>query len=250
MKVGNRRSTDITVTLVLAALLLLPVYGFAQTVESDTQGSRDLSRLQTIDELYLESQISVQILKAQIMSDSLEHQLLGLAAMEDQLAAGTLDPHNREAFDALTHVLEQGVFSVARSGNQVPYDYNPIVRHKAARIMGLVGTEEARKKLVQTVELDPDASVRTQALYALADIGEDPDGSVTFAIARMLRSENLRQTPNDNAVFAALVAVERINGNADSTMHSMVVDVLVDVAVGRGFNRLIRSKALQVLSLM
>lgn len=238
------------VLLLLAALLVIsPGSAAAQSAASGSVGGRDQPRLRTIDELYLEGAISVRALSAQLRSSDSEHQILALAAIEDQLQTGLLAPDDEELFRALAVVLEEGVHHVAYSSSTMPFNYHPTVRYRAAQVMGLVGTEDARKQLVYTVAIDPDPAVRAQALYSLGAIGQDPDGSVTRTIARMMRREHVGDA-DPGAIYAALVAIERISSNPANVVDSSAVSMVVTVATGKPYNRLVRSKAMQVLAVL
>lgn len=209
--------------------------------------------LPTIDELYLQAEgtVSIEALRAQLLTNDRTHQLLALTAIEYQLQNGGVEREHPLLFDAVRFALEEGSYNLAYRGNghRVLNDYHPLVRYKAARIMGMIGTQDARTQLVQTVTIDPDASVRARALYSLADIAQDPDGSVTFAIAKMLRSEHLTRH-NQNVIHAALDAIESINRVPGNVVHNLALDVILDVAVGNPHTRAVRGKALQVLSAM
>ncbi len=241
-----------SVAAYILLFMLVSTHAHAQAVARS--GSRPMTAeegrdLQTIDEIYLETYVPIRVLRAQLRTNNLEHQLLALAAIEDQLRTGRVLPSDPTLFDGVAFVLNEGVANIAYSRSTVPYDYHPKARHHAARIMGLIGSEAARIQLVQTVNIDPDPSVRASALYSLGQIGQDPDGRTTQAIAAMMQREH-RGTPDPGAVFAALVAIEQIASREGNVVDRAALDMVMEVAVGKPYNRLLRSRAMQVLAVL
>ncbi|TVR85429.1 MAG: hypothetical protein EA428_15830 [Spirochaetaceae bacterium] len=248
-----KKSTFLSLTSVGLSflLVLLPVAGLSAQSEtsSETTTSTNGGRLPTIDELYLDSETSVAMLRAQLRTNNLSHQTLALSAVEEQLIHGAIDPGDEQLFDALAFVMNQGVSNLSYQGTNLPRNYHPNVRNHAAKILGLLGTPEARTQLARTVDIDPDPSVRAQALYSLARIGQDPDGSVTRSIGKMMLREHVGR-PDPGVMYAALVAIENIHRNADNQIHGAATEMLLQVAVGDPYTRLLRAKAMQVLAKM
>lgn len=247
MSVQTKLKTEVKKSAARALLfvgLLMPFVAGAQ----ESEGANGTS-LPTIDELYLGGETTVATLRAQLRTNNLEHQMLGLAAIEDQLSAGLISPDNAELFDAVSFVMQQGVSTLSYQGTNLPRHYHPGVRNSAARVLGVMATPQARTQLVRTVDIDPDPSVRAQALYSLARIGQDPDGSVTRTIAKMMLREHMGQ-PDPGVMYAALVAIDSIHSNPENTIHGSVSEMVLEVAVGLPYTRLIRGKAMQVLAKM
>lgn len=245
-------SRSVLASALLCGLLFLSISSLAHTQAVARTGSRPAAAdqaLQTIDEIYLESYVPIRVLHAQLRTNNLEHQLLALAAIEDQLRTGRVSPSDPTLFDGVAFVLNEGVANIAYSRSTIPYDYHPKARLHAARIMGLIGTEGARIQLVQTVTIDPDPAVRASALYSLGQIGRDLDGHTSQAIAAMMQREH-RGTPDFGAVYAALVALEQIASHEGNVIDRAALDMVMEVAVGKPYNRLLRSRAMQVLSAM
>ncbi len=239
------------VAVFAACAAVAPAFLSAQEVAVGTLPNP--AALPTIDELYLqtESSISIRALRGQLLTNNRTHQLLALKTIESQLQNGWTERESPMLFEAVSFALQEGAYNLAFQGNgyRVLHDYHPEVRYRAARIMGMIGTPEARTQLVQTITIDPDASVRARALYSLADIAQDPDGSVTFAIAKMLRSEHLTRH-NQNTILAALEAINSINRERGNVVHDLALDVILDVAVGNPHTRAVRGRAMEVLSAM
>jgi hypothetical protein len=230
-----------------------PEPGWAQTAadgeDAVVDQDKQTPRLRTIDEIYLESEISVRTLRAQLQTNNQELQMVALAALEDQIHKGVVSRNNEDAFMALAGVMEEGAYKLTHSGQTIPRHYHPLVRQEAARIMGLMETDKVLTQLTLTVAIDPEPAVRAQALYALAEIGRDPDGRITETIAKMMLREHL-QIPDFRVTYAALVAIERINADPLNTVHGAAVEMLLEVAQGGPYNQLIRNKAREILTAM
>ena len=95
----------------------------------------------------------------------------------------------------------------------------------------------------------PEPSVRAEALYSLAKIGADPDGTVSRAIAKRLLREDLAE-PDPGVVYAALVALERIYADPDTPFYLEAREMAIRVSSGGPYPRLIRERALSLLATM
>lgn len=200
----------------------------------------------TIEELYLDSQISLEVIESQLATDSIQLQSLALAALEDQVQAGTIDPNSDGYVDIVSNTVAQGVTIISNNRYRLPDSYHPQIRMRAARLLGYSTHPDAQNALITVLKADPEPAVKAQAMHALAQIGTDPDQKVSFTIGKTLRHESL--TMHDEAlVYAALAAVQRIGDNVGMRqLHTLVRDSAVSIATGN-FNRILREKAFEIL---
>lgn len=104
-------------------------------------------------------------------------------------------------------------------------------------------------QLLTNVLAAPEPSVRAKALYSRARIGVDPDRTVSRAIAKRLLREYLADL-DPSMVYAALVALESIYADSDNPLYPEAREMVIRVSSGGPYPRLIREKALHLLSTM
>jgi hypothetical protein len=203
----------------------------------------------TIEELYLESEISLEVIESQLATDSIQLQTLALAALEDQVLSGSVDPDSESYVEIVSTTVAQGVTIISNNRYRLPDSYHPRVRMQAARLLGYSSAPVAQNALLTVLKADPEPAVKAQAMHALAQIGTDPEQKVSFTIGKTLRHETLRM--HDEAlVYAALAAVQQIGSNVGMrTLHPLVRDSALKIVNG-SFNRILREKAMQVLVLL
>lgn len=201
----------------------------------------------TIEDLYLESNVGLAVIDAQLRSEDRTIQLLGLEVLRAQVERGAIDPDGERYVELLGSALANGVFRVANNRQRLPENYSPEVRILAARMLGESGTDEAVEVLYMSLQHDPEPSVRAQAMYSLGQIGKDPEQRVSYLIARTITIENAHQA-DEAMVYAAVTAIGMLSDALDGdSLHPDVHDAVVSVAAGN-YNRVIRTRAIEVLS--
>jgi hypothetical protein len=145
-------------------------------------------------------------------------------------------------------VLDEGVTHVTK-GDAMPLHYYPEVRRRAADVIAWSTHDGVVSQLVTNVLEDPEANVQAQALYSLAEIGADPEGRVSKAIAKRLLREDL-DDPDLGVVYAALVALENIYADEDNALYPQAREMVMRVSTGGPYTKLIRNKALSILGTM
>ena len=225
--------------LLLSLILLMPPLAEAQ--ENETRPS--------VEELYLQSEISLEILSRQMRSPERNVQLLALDSLENQLEGGLIDPRDEVVLNAVRPLIEHGVITSFGENRWSIESYDPMVRREAVRVVGKLKGDGARSVLVQTVRHDPEPIVRAQALFGLARMGSDPTGEVTQTIAKMMLREHLGDF-DEGVVYAGLVALRSIASDGENVMDPASIEMLVYVASDMRYSRLFRSHALETLSFL
>lgn len=224
---------------ILFCLLAVAVVG---TAGAETVASAPL----TIEELYLESEISLDVIESQLFTNSRELQRLALTALVDQVEAGTINPDADRYVDMVSTTMAQGVTIISNNRYRLPDSYHPEIRILSARLLGYSSHPDAQNALLTVVRADPEPTVRAEAVYALGRIGSDPEQKVSFTIGKALRSET-RRMHDETFVFAALQAVQSLGNEVGMrNLHTLVRDSTIDIATGN-FNQLLRDKAIEVL---
>lgn len=237
-------STPITLRRfgVLIAILALALPVAAQE-SPDGTGSGAVS----VEELYLDSSVSIGTLATQIRTGSRETRLLAIHAIEAQLNEGVIDPADPTVFEALAPAVDEGVLTINHSVQRSFHIYNPFVRREAVRVMALLGTDEAQARLLTVAINDPEDQVRAEALRGIASIARDPDGQVSRNVARIILRERA-EIPHQELVLAAVVALDALSDNEANIFHPTAEETLVDVASDGRFIQLVRDRAILALT--
>lgn len=147
----NKRS----LLLMITALSLAAVV-FAQESE------------QTIEELYLQSTIKTQILRAEAASNDRELKMIALRDIEEMISDNTAQG-NPELLSILSDLSSEGVTNILREDGFIINDF-PEIRSEATRLLGRMNTEEAADQLSLVLLTDPEPMVMSEAILALSTI--------------------------------------------------------------------------------
>lgn len=212
----------------------------AQEERTDAESSE-----KTIEELYLDSLVSIGKIDAQIRTGGREQQMVALRALKDQIESGAIDPNDPMVIETVGYAVGQGVTRIPSPAGNRLNTYHPLVRRSAAQILSYSDTEEARRILLDIVRYDPEPVVQAEALNSLGSIGNDPDGNITEAIARMLIQETItRRDPT--LALSGIIAIETLAKNDNNFISPLAREALVDVAEAN-YARMIRVRALMAM---
>lgn len=235
-----RWTARILVAALLAAVSPLPLAAQDQTADNSEP---------TIEELYLQGNASFAALNALVLSNDTSSQLRAVRMLRSYADRGLADPDSPEYLEIAIGALQEGVTTISNNRSPLPDSYDPIVRMEAARALAVSHSPEAQTRLFEALENDPEPSVHAAVMRALGERGEDPDGTVSYRIARSMRTEALTRG-DESKLYAGLVALESIvNVNGTDGLHELVRESVIEVANG-GFSRRLREKAIEVLILM
>lgn len=204
----------------------------------------------TIEELYLQSETSMGSVRAQLQTGSLELQIMALRTLEDQVQRGVVDPNSGPYVESLDYAATHGIASLPGQPYRLPDGYRPEVRMLAADLLGH-STEnfDAIVTLSEILVSDPEPVVRSRAVLALANIGKDPEQYVSLRMGTALRNESLTSR-DERFIYTSLVAMEQLGEKVGMIgLHPEARESAVLVATG-GFNRLLRTKAVEVIEKM
>lgn len=225
-----------------AVSLLVLVLGISSSVFAESVASAPL----TIEELYLESEISLEVIESQLFTNSRELQRLALTALEDQVLNGSVDTESDEYVEMVSTTVAQGVTIISNNRYRLPDSYHPQIRIAAARLLGYSEHPSAQDALLTVLRADPEPTVRAQAAHSLGRIGSDPGQKVSFVLGKALRNQ-ARTMHDETFVFAALSALQQIGNEVGMrNLHTLVHESAIEIATGN-FNRLLRDKAIEIL---
>ena len=201
---------------------------------------------QTVTELYLQSQIKVQVIRAEAADPERDMKLIALDDIESLLQD---DPGNAEVLGVLKELGGEGVTNVVREQGHVINNF-PDVRSRAAEILGRQGSPEAAGELATMLLTDPEPMVMSSAIQAIAEI-ELEDNEARGKRDRAMAASIYRQTAvNKDNTFAYrfLEAVEIIVEREGRLSDPMILEEVAKIANARnGYNRAVRERAYTLL---
>jgi len=228
------------VAAVLLALLC-SVHLFSQEEEE---------RASTIEDVFLRQQIELQILRSQARSTDRETKLFALDTVAEMAESGEVES-SPELFNILQTLATEGTRNEVRSAGRVINNY-PVVRARAASILGQVGGEQAQRVLLTIVREDPEPMVLSEAIYALGQIGplENAD-EVSDHIVYTLTRENAKITPDNNLAIATLLALQSLFEAGmefeSSDQLADTVGLILDISTNYSYITIVRNRARAVL---
>ena len=218
--------------LILLALVSLSVYAQEKSDEEIT-----------VEERYLQN-IEIGIIREQAVSLNRDSKLMALDNLQEMVEDGKIDDESAEALYLLDYLAMEGISRQVRMSGRL-VNYFPMVRRKAANLLGQIGGETAKNTLLDVLEQDNEPMVKSEAVYALGRIGLNDDEEVARSIAYEVMNQNV-VAPDDNFAFAVLLAFEKIAEANEGIKEPSVYLALIQIAQGN-YIKTVREKALEVM---
>jgi len=208
----------------------------------DAQPKPELS----VEESYLQESIETMVIREQSHAESRDMKLVALEYIGDALKGGR---KSEEIQKSLEYLALEGVLNKAKEGGvgRVLNSF-PDVRAKACEYLGELGTEQAKTSLLKVVLADPEPMVLTEAIKALATIGNNDNDEVTTAISWIVTRFDVLN-PDNSLAYAALDAYEKILEKNKGIKDPSVIRVILRIAEGP-YIKPVQSKAKALLSNM
>lgn len=204
-----------------------------------------------LGQLYRESEPTLTTIARQIESRDPDQQFLALDTLESQIESGAVDRQDPQVLDAITPLVDEGVFIVPINAERPLEISDPTIRRQAVKLMASLGSTTAREKLQQSVLHDPNPIVTSQALLGLGQIARDPTGTTTRSIVRRMATEHyVNDEINPRVIDAALQALRAIVNNTDNVIDPATHEMLIALAGDGRYLRNFRNRALEILSMM
>lgn len=197
----------------------------------------------TVEERYLQN-IEIGIIREQAVTLDRDSKLLALDNLQEMVDDGKIGEDSAEALYLLDYLAMEGVSRQVRMEGRL-INYFPMVRKKAANILGQIGGETAKNTLLDVLEDDNEPMVKAEAVYALGQIGMNEDEEVARAIAYEVMNQTA-VAPDDNFAFAALLAFEKIAETNDGIKEPSVYLAIIQIAQGN-YIKVVREKAFEVM---
>ncbi len=231
--------TRTAIKIMTVAILLLAVAGVLPGEE----------RVMTVEELYLQEDLGIQVLRTQALSPRRDHKEQALETLRTLVEDGAVATDDSPRIAILRLLATDGSSYQVRTGGRVVYD-NPDIRRDAAGLLGEIGGPQARGALLEVIEYEREPMVLSQAIHALGHVGLDDDGRGAVRLARVLNRENAQDNPDNNLMYVTLMSMERLAvDQADQLATSALVNSLVQISTGP-YTRLVREQARQTLTVL
>ena len=200
---------------------------------------------QTIEELYLQSAIKTQIIKAEAASPDRDMKMIALTDIALMVDDGTATD-NPEILEVLGNLAGEGITNVVREQGHVQNDF-PDVRREAARVLGQLGTEEAAQQLNTILLTDPEPMVMSEAILAISNIAVEDKNSRNRSMAAAIYRQTAVNKDN-NFAYTFLQSIENVATREGGVSDPMIFEEVAKIADARnGYNRVVRERAFQLL---
>jgi len=218
--------------------ILITVFVFAVSVITAQSNSGGM----TVEESYLKDTMEIMIIRETARANSREQKFVALEFINEAINRGNKSEEIRQTLDFLS---KEGRRSVAMENGRVVNNF-PDVRRLSAMYLGQIGSEEARKSLLDMCQFENEPMVLQEAIKALGDIGVNENNDTVIIIAWVFsRFNNLN--PDNLMALATIDAFENIARQNNGINHPEAVRVLTQIAEGK-YIAPVKERAWQLLS--
>ncbi|MDR0323100.1 MAG: HEAT repeat domain-containing protein [Treponema sp.] len=196
----------------------------------------------TVEESYLQHAIEIMIIRETARAGSREQKYIALEYIGDAIERGNTSDEIRQTLEYLS--LE-GTRSVARENGRVVNNF-PEVRRRAAMYLGQVGSEEARRSLIEVLKFENEPMVLQEAIKSLGDIGtNDNNETVANIVWFFSRFDNLN--PDNLMAIALIDALEKIAKKNGGITDPEAIRILIRISEGHYITP-VRERARQLVA--
>jgi len=207
---------------------------------------QETSETKTIEEIYLQSAIRKQIIRTEAQSEDRDMKLIALKDIEEMISEGMISPDDEEMIDIVEVLAKEGNDYVVFEGRTIVNNF-PVVRKEACRMLGEIGGDYARTKLISVLNNEKEPMVLSEAVVALSKVGVDDDGVVISRLAGIMQNQRAL-TQDNNFAIASLIAIENIASDNNGISDPAIIAELAYMADARsGYLTVVRVRALNLL---
>ncbi len=216
--------------------------------------SQDNDRVPTIEELFLE-QPELALIQQYAITVDRDSNLLALDQIESMLTENRMSGNEAIILGILNELAQSGTAHINMENNRV-INYFPMVRKKATRLIGVLGSVTGDETIKQNAEImligiltnDDEVMVKSEAAFALGVIGLNQYGAAVQAIAKEIRVRTAI-APDNNFAIAVIDAIDKIaqaqGGLSDYEGYAALIDIMQG-----SYRRIVKEEALEVLNSM
>jgi len=205
-------------------------------------------REMTVEESYLQEAIEVMIIREFARSPTREQKLFALRHINEVVERDRGNT-NDEIRQTLEFLALEGRRSVVRENGRVVNNF-PDVRRQAAIYLGRIGTEEARRTLIEILQYENEPMVLQEAIKSLGEIETTDFAAVNEIIFNIswVMSSSVNSYHSDNlmalATIDAFSNIARRNGGLNSPE---AIRTLISISEGNYLTP-VRERARQMLA--
>ncbi|WP_461258008.1 HEAT repeat domain-containing protein [Treponema sp. R80B11-R83G3] len=172
---------------------------------TSTAAAQNQRREMSVEESYLQESIEIMIIRETARSYSREQKFIALEYIGEALNRGNTSDEIRQTLEYLSR---EGRASTARENGRVVNNF-PDVRRQSAKYLGQIGSEEARKTLIEIIQFENEETVLQEAIKSLGDIGANPNNETVIHISWVMNRYNTLK-PDNLMALATIDAFEKI----------------------------------------
>ncbi|MCL1992574.1 MAG: HEAT repeat domain-containing protein [Spirochaetes bacterium] len=177
------------------------------------------------------------IIRETARSTNLEQKLIALQFVSDLMEAGET---GREIIETLEFLAIEGIINQTFESGRLTNNF-PTARREAVRLLGVLGTEEARQILVRAILAETESMVLAEAVRSLGVIGTNPNDQTASAIAwAVTRFDTLN--PNNLLALSAIDTFQILAGSEEGVTNPNIARLLVRISEG-SYVRVVRERA-------
>ncbi|MCL1959992.1 MAG: HEAT repeat domain-containing protein [Spirochaetes bacterium] len=196
----------------------------------------------SVEASYLNESIQLMIIRETARSNTREQKFVALEYINDAINRGSKNDDIRQTLEFLSR---EGRRSIAMENGRVVNNF-PDVRRLSAKYLGQIGTEEARKSLLDICQYENEPMVLQEAIKSLGDIGVN-DNNETVVIISWAFSKFDNLNPDNLMALATIDAFENIAKQNNGINHPEAVRTLTRIAEGQ-YIIPVKERARQLLS--
>jgi hypothetical protein len=196
----------------------------------------------TVEESYMYESIQIMIIRETARSDTREQKFVALEYINDAISRGNKNDEIRQTLDFLSR---EGRRTIATENGRVVNNF-PDVRRLSAKYLGQIGSEEARKSLLDICQFENEPMVLQEAIKSLGDIGVN-DNNETVIIISWAFSKFDNLNPDNLMALATIDAFENIARRNNGINHPEAIRTLTRIAEGQYITP-VKERARQLLS--
>ena len=205
--------------LVITTLFVVP------TVMGQSSGKS--KEEMSIEESYLLEYMEMSTIRETTRSNDESQKNIALELIANALDRGSTNEELRTSLEFLSLESTQ---NQVRQGRRLSNDF-PLVRRQAARLLGNVGTKEAKAALIKICTADKEPMVLQEAVKSLSTIGMNDNDDAVNTIVWTVEKFHNNSAPNDILAIAAIDAIEKF-AQKDKRITPGAVQLLMKINNG------------------
>jgi HEAT repeat protein len=207
----------------LKRFFTLIIASFVVIMAVNAQSGSEMS----VEESYIQETIELMIIRETARASTREQKYVALDYIADAIERGSKNDDIRQTLEFLSR---EGRRTIATENGRVVNNF-PDVRRQSARYLGQMGTEEARKTLLDICQFENEPMVLQEAIKSLGDIGViENDDAIVIISWIVARFDNLN--PDNLMALATIDAFESFARKNNGISSPEAVRTLVRITEG------------------